>query len=351
MSTSGIEASPSGASLVFYAWFIIGMFGFSLGEYAGQVRGWDDDGAIGKDSASWVTTPEPSGRDYPGLDEPVIEAVLWQTMVPEWGNLMPGDALDLEITIAGLHGTSGGSSYTTQGDPVATISVKPRPWRRGRADHKATAHSPLDAYLIPLQRDTPDEWVEGLFASVLADDAVVVTEFNEWGNNFERKKAGFPRLLTSDGLRRSMLQAFGSCLNQLMHRGNQATTVRPSGDGLVWTHQSLVSAKETIILSYGPVSPAVVAALLIFWAAFCLDLAVCYSFRRRWAETLDSYSVIRFGADAGVNGLVDGSDNPKEIEDCRWLKSLPGIVGDSLPGYYFGYITFADAVIDKKRYL
>lgn len=318
-------------------------------------------------------------RDYPGLDEPVvIEAVLWQTMEPEWRSLMPGDSLDLGTTVAGLYDTSGGSNYTNQGDPVAAIGVRcacasaigqatidglrrtfsdfareTDPALDSEADRitEPPLILPLAAYLIPLQHDAPDDWVEGLYASVLADNAVVVTELNEFENDF-KQKAGFPRLLTSDDLRRSMLQAFGSYLNQLMYRGNQATTVRPSGDGLVWAHQSLVSAEEAIILGYGPVPPAIAAALLLLWAALCLGLAVCYGFRRRWAETLDSYSVIRFGADAGMNGVVDGSDNPREMEDCRWLKSLPGMVGDSLPGYSFGYITLADAVIDrKKRYL
>ncbi|GAB1320898.1 hypothetical protein MFIFM68171_11108 [Madurella fahalii] len=317
-------------------------------------------------------------RDYPGLDEPVvIEAVLWQAMEPDWVNVMPGVSLDLGTTVADLHDTSGGSNYTNPGDSVAAIGVKcacasaigqatidglrrtfsdfareTGPGLDTEADRltETPLILPLAAYLIPLQADAPEDWVEGLYASVLANNMVRIRKLNEFETDYE-EFSGLPRLLTSDDLRRSMLQAFGSYLNQLMYRGFQATTVQPSGgDGLVWAHQSLVSAEETIILGYGPVPPAVVAALLILWASICGSLAVCYSFRRRWAETLDSYSVIRFGADAGRNGAVDGTENPREMENCYWLKSLPGMVGDSLPGYDFGYITLADAVINKEKH-
>ena len=134
-----------------------------------------------------------------------------------------------------------------------------------------------------------------------------------------------------------------------MYRGFQATNVSASRDELAWTHESLAVAEKALILGEGVLPPVVVAALLILWAAICLSLALCYSFRRRWAETMDGFSVICFGADADRYGVYDPMDNPRKMERCSWIKRLPGMVGDARPGQVPGYITLSDVTIEKDK--
>ncbi len=209
------------------------------------------------------------------------------------------------------------------------------------------------AYRVPLTEivDEKGNWVQKFFASVHADGVIMVVD-----NRNESRDGGYvlPRLLTSEDLRRSMIQLFGSYTSQLMYRGYQAAAARGGISGeaeLSWTHESLVSADQTLVLGRGILNPLVVVALLFLWAAICLTLALCYGFQRRWAETMDGFSVIRFGADAVGSGLYDFATDtiPREMEHAGWLRKLPGMVGDSRPGHDPGYIALSDVVIDKRK--
>ncbi|RPA71456.1 hypothetical protein BJ508DRAFT_419911 [Ascobolus immersus RN42] len=91
------------------------------------------------------------------------------------------------------------------------------------------------------------------------------------------------------------------------------------------THQKRVLVRGTL-------GWQVIMALFIIWCACSVALVSMYGFRRRWSETLDSYSMFRFGADFGdeIQKKRDFSDT-KDYEQCPSLKEIPGLVGDSRP--------------------
>lgn len=310
-------------------------------------------------------------RDYPGLDKPaVIELVLWQVMDPYNAGLVPGVELGLGPTVADLFDTSGESNITKPGVPVPAIGIS-------CSCASAIGHAEIDGFRrtfanfvvdkgvdivdettrrteVPFtlgyaayhgpQTELEDEsgnWVQRLFSSVHRDSAIMVR--SPVNDSFV-----LPRLLTAEDLRRSMIQLFGSYVNQLMYRGYQATTARAGGE-MVWVSEEVKVAEQTLVLGEGVLHPLVVVALLFVWAGTCAILAVCYGFRRRWAETMDGYSVMRFGADAVRSGVYDDLDVPREMEDCTWLRRLPGMVGDGCPGYEPGYVALSETVVDKRK--
>jgi len=135
--------------------------------------------------------------------------------------------------------------------------------------------------------------VQRLLASVGADAIIRVRP--DTGDD----RTVLPRLLTDKDLRRSLLQVFGSYTQYLLYRGSQTTTFgAPGEEGLTWMHDELVTAERTLVLGEGVLPPAVAATLLVLLAAVCLVLALGCGLGRRWAETMDGFSVLRFGADA-----------------------------------------------------
>jgi len=189
-----------------------------------------------------------------------MEVVLWQTIVPPRDFRGPDAAVsdDVRTPVPGLenreHGASfGGPHPAAVAVSCTTASVVGRAridgLRRtfsdfGRenvalSDHlnnqqpgsAAYWHTPtilpfgaLSVFMqeTPTVAVTDDGWVRGLFSSIVADQSVVVQDrrpFNESNNNDEDSRA-LLRLLTSDDLRRSVLQAFGSYAAELMYKGN-----------------------------------------------------------------------------------------------------------------------------------
>ncbi len=71
--------------------------------------------------------------------------------------------------------------------------------------------------------------------------------------------------------------------------------------------------------------------LLALWALGSCFLALRYEFDRRWAETLDSFSLFQFGADLGDKVRDNLAFGMLDVEECEELKRLPGLIGDSRP--------------------
>lgn len=322
-------------------------------------------------------------RDYPGLDKPaIIELVLWQVMDREHASLWPGISLDVGKTVSDLFDTTGESNLTARGFPVPAIGISCSCASAiGEADIDGFTHTfsnfQHDKGTIVVNEDTrrkevpltlanvayrtpgltisneDGNWVERLFASVHADGVIgLVDNHNSTRDDMEV----LPRLLTSEDLRRSMIQLFGSYTQQLMYRGYQTAAAKGGTSGetnLAWTHPGFFAATETLILGRGILHPLVALSLLFLWAAICLFLAVCYGFRRRWAETLDAFSVIRFGTDAVGSGLYDFTSDPltgtREMAQAAWLKKMAGMVGDLREGYEPGYIGLSETKVDKRK--
>ncbi|KAK4942748.1 hypothetical protein LTR10_017508 [Elasticomyces elasticus] len=120
---------------------------------------------------------------------------------------------------------------------------------------------------------------------------------------------------------------------------------------------NLTVVEPTLIISAGDVPAWPVLALLIVWAVSCVALGVVFGARRRWSETLDGFSMFRFGADypefraATVNGRM----STRDYVDCHELTQIPGLIGDARPDAAVGYITLVERwngqAMRRKGYL
>lgn len=104
----------------------------------------------------------------------------------------------------------------------------------------------------------------------------------------------------------------------------------------------------TLIIAPGDLPPQVVVALLVVWALGCSFLGVTFGLRQRWSETLDGFSMFRFGSDNphfnarnGIRG-GGGGGTARRYTDCPGLKELPGLIGDARPDRDVGYITLVE---------
>ena len=71
-----------------------------------------------------------------------------------------------------------------------------------------------------------------------------------------------------------------------------------------------------------PVLPAI---LLAIWATGTCTLALVYGFDKRWADSLDSFSLFRFGADLSDQVKDNPAFGTVDAEDCEELEKLPRI--------------------------
>lgn len=127
-----------------------------------------------------------------------------------------------------------------------------------------------------------------------------------------------------------------------------------------WTGALNVIA-PTVIIAPGDVPPQIVVGLLAFWALGSLILGSTFGLRQRWSETLDGFSMFRFGTDNPrfntTNGRRggDGGGTARRYTDCPGLKELPGLIGDSRPDRNVGYITLVEdwrgVASRRKKYL
>ncbi|RPA86948.1 hypothetical protein BJ508DRAFT_204003 [Ascobolus immersus RN42] len=110
----------------------------------------------------------------------------------------------------------------------------------------------------------------------------------------------------------------------------------------------VIGSQEATVLVQGVLPWEVVAALLSFWCICSVGLTLTYGFRRRWSESLDAYSMLRFGADFAeeIRRKKDFSDT-RDYETCAALKEIPGLVGDSRPQFKPGKIS----LIRKEEYV
>lgn len=78
----------------------------------------------------------------------------------------------------------------------------------------------------------------------------------------------------------------------------------------------------------------------MIWTLGCVVLSLVYGFRRRWAETLDGFNLLQFGADFSneIREAVAEARAGAELEDCKGLRLLPGLVGDTRVGEEVGHI-------------
>lgn len=97
--------------------------------------------------------------------------------------------------------------------------------------------------------------------------------------------------------------------------------------------------------------PTVVPAMLLgIWAISSMIFSIMYRFRRRWAATLDGYSMFRFGADFGQ--MVEKNKrfgSTEDYETCGALRKIPGLVGDTRPKFAPGLMSRWRRVSQQRR--
>ncbi|KAH7369687.1 hypothetical protein BKA65DRAFT_3394 [Rhexocercosporidium sp. MPI-PUGE-AT-0058] len=322
---------------------------------------------------------------YPGLEhDSILELALWQhgsNSSPLADPPLPSSFfnLSLDVPVSGL-----GGAYSVPSDdyrlsnatiPMAAIGVQCKSSSAlGFADvdgmtstyenfersdtpiinltsacpHRLSLTLPEILFKTPIDRER-DLWAENFFTSAetmptlrtaLADDAVVWLTVR-------------PTLLQASDLRRSLLRAFGTTAVQLMYDGGQGYSFEEIGQRFRFTNPNATAFQPIRVLTTGLVPPVIPAILMGLWCLGSCYLSFKYGFKRRWSETLDSFSMFRFGADFGDKVKDNPAFGRAEAEECEELKALPGLIGDSRPSFQPGHVSLvASAEARKgKRYM
>ncbi len=123
------------------------------------------------------------------------------------------------------------------------------------------------------------------------------------------------QLLDSSQLQKSLIRAYKAYAIEI---------TKPST--VAFNSTTLHPVKPTSIISPGRVPPVVVGVLLVLWALGSCTLGLMFGLRPRWSETLDGFSMFRFGSDQpGVS--INEAAFSRHYSECQALRRLPGMVG------------------------
>ena len=153
---------------------------------------------------------------------------------------------------------------------------------------------------------------------------------------------GYSGYLQPDKLLQSVKRGLAVEALQLMYDGIQVIqNTRP--------HKNLTASKPGKILGPGVVPTVVPIVLFCIWTAGCLLLGFRYAFLRRWSETLDGYSFLRFGADHAESVLDSQNGQHTEFYKRAELRNIPGLVGDSQVSEEIGHISLVNRPAFARR--
>ncbi|KAK5451473.1 hypothetical protein LTS15_008238 [Exophiala xenobiotica] len=165
------------------------------------------------------------------------------------------------------------------------------------------------------------------------------------------------QLINSTQFMTSIIRAFKAYALEMA----RPTTVQDRQSALQWTDRLVTTVQPALIISSGHVSPVPVLVLLMVWATSCVVLGVVFGTRRRWSETLDGFSMFRFGADLNPNFhhaffSEEERSSTRHFSESAALLDIPGLVGDSRPESAVGYISLVDGPRDhaadrRKKYI
>lgn len=179
-----------------------------------------------------------------------------------------------------------------------------------------------------------DSWSEDFFASAEARRLLL----RPVSEDDARETPVRSTLLQAAQLRRALARAYGITAVQLMYDGAQGYKL---GHFATYENKNVTGYYREQVLVPGDVPPALPAILFFLWALISCILSVKYGFLRRWADTLDSFSMFQFGGDLSTHFRV--KEMPaysfKDLRDHEQLARLPGLVGDLQPSFNPGHIT------------
>ncbi|KAK6532550.1 hypothetical protein TWF281_006735 [Arthrobotrys megalospora] len=180
------------------------------------------------------------------------------------------------------------------------------------------------------------DWFSALYSSIEMSSLTT--------NSFGDFLGAAPSVLQAQDLRNAMLRAYKTHAIHIMYDGLSDPTY-------AWKLGNVTIGKEATILTRGVVPPEIVLGMLTAWALSIIILSLAYQFRRRWTETLDGYTIFRFGVDRPddvVPEMLAG-----EFDNAAVLERLPGMVGDLEPDKEVGYIGLVRGGLEAnwgKRY-
>jgi hypothetical protein len=230
-------------------------------------------------------------------------------------NLEPMPAIGVRCTSSSAFGSADIDGYS------ATFS-----------NFRPSKEIPMDGYLIS-------------FAPILFDGQSGVTELFT--------SSGFHDPGDGQALMDTGCLFDGSLLSSLQYLYASAARELTTDPNSVYDATNLTSSHSNKVLNRG-VLPAVVPAVLLgIWTISSMIFSIAYGFRRRWAATLDGYSMFRFGADFGqIVQKNKGFSSTENYEICSALRDIPGLVGDARPKFAPGHVTLVKkgAAAKEKLY-
>jgi hypothetical protein len=145
-------------------------------------------------------------------------------------------------------------------------------------------------------RGQPSEWLSTFFSSVSAPPAFYAQFTQDPGGKATGALIQLSMLQAND-LRSSLLRAHGAYAVQLMYNGGQGYSASDGSHGASFLNNNVTAFEATTVLQSGVMAPIYPAVLLAIWASGFMLLGILYGFRRRWAPTLDGWSLFVFGVD------------------------------------------------------
>ncbi|PGH27361.1 hypothetical protein AJ80_00839 [Polytolypa hystricis UAMH7299] len=176
--------------------------------------------------------------------------------------------------------------------------------------------------------------------------------------------------LKSKQLRSSFPQAFATYSLQLAYDGagkyddiahylsfSNSSSGGPTAKQLLsrgfFGHENYTLTVPRKVLTRGPIKTAWLPLyLFVPWALGSMALVLAYSFRRRWSETFDGYSLFRFGADY-ADQVRDRPEflSTEDYEKCDSLRNIPGRIGDARPLFVPGHISLVKNSVASREKL
>ncbi|KAI9767516.1 MAG: hypothetical protein M1839_004476 [Geoglossum umbratile] len=295
-------------------------------------------------------------RDYLGLgQEEVLEFTMWQYLYTTRGYLEKPPPKESFRTSVGPDIPELKGAYKEANESMPAIGVR---CTSSSAVGTADINGEDITYTNFQQTDTPiyqdvfncaprltpyllttdfpgDDWLSSLFSSIEAPPTTHVAYASE-GIDAGSGVIFQLSVLQGTDLRKALLRKYAAYAVQLLYNGGHGFSGQ-SIDGL--TNPNATAYQPGKVLQRGVIPPALPAVLLVLWSLGSLAFGCYYGFRRRWAATLDGYSMFRFGADLAEKVR----DRPEygmmvSFEECEPLRVLPGLVGDARPRFWPGHI-------------
>ncbi|KAF8242890.1 hypothetical protein K440DRAFT_638170 [Wilcoxina mikolae CBS 423.85] len=179
---------------------------------------------------------------------------------------------------------------------------------------------PIDGYLIS-------------FAPVLFDGKTGVLDLFTSANEADptdRQAFTKPYCLSGASFSSSLRRLFANAARELATDTNSGSH----------KDTNLTFSCSNKVLTRGVIPAVAPAVLLGIWAISSMMFSIVYGFRRRWAATLDGYSMFRFGADFGQ--MVEANKEFSSAEDydtCGAIRNIAGLVGDARLKFTPGHVT------------